>query len=183
MSKDVKLSNIIIITLTHHNDKYNYNRFRDNVVYNIFNLIFLLHHVKYWQWWNYYIQRSMRVHKINLYKYWTKEKNIHITFVIEPHFYFKNFSKSDDEILKMFKNIVVLSMTNFAEARSIEFFTSKILNIWESSFSTEIFFFYHHFSFIRRRHDFEIYWFLLLLFKFDIIIFFFICFACHCLVK
>ena len=31
----------------HRSDKYNYNRFRNNVVYNIFNLIFSLHYVKY----------------------------------------------------------------------------------------------------------------------------------------
>ena len=30
----------------HRNDKYNHNRLRDNVAYNIFNLIFSLYHVK-----------------------------------------------------------------------------------------------------------------------------------------
>ena len=117
----------------------NHNRFRDNVAYNIFNLISSLHHVKCWQWWNYHIQRSMRVHKINLYKRRIKERNIHITFVIELHSYFKNSSKSDDEFSKMFKNVVVSLMTNFVEIRSIEFFTSKILNIWKSLFLIKTF--------------------------------------------
>ena len=71
----------------------------------------------------------MRVLKINLYKRQTKERNIHITFVIESHFYSKNFSESNDEILKMFENDVVLLMTNFVEIRSVEFFTSRISNI------------------------------------------------------
>ena len=71
----------------------------------------------------------MRAHKINLYKHRTKEKNIHITFVIESHSYSENFSKSNDEFLKMFKNVVVSLMTSFVKARSIEFFTSKVSNI------------------------------------------------------
>ena len=83
----------------------------------------------------------MRAHKINLYKHWIKEKNIHITFVIEPHSYSEDFSKSDDKFLKMLENVVVSSMTSFVKARSIEFFTSKISNIWKSSLSTETFFF------------------------------------------
>ena len=82
----------------------------------------------------------MRAHKINLYKCQTKEKNIHITSVIELYFYFKNFSKSDDEISKVFKNDVVLSMTNFVEICSIEFFTSRVLDIWELLFSIKAFF-------------------------------------------
>ena len=90
----------------------------------------------------------MRAHKINLYKRRIKERNIHITFVIESHFYFKNFSKSDDKFSKMFKNVVVSSMTNFAEIHSIEFFTSKISDIWKSSSSTETFFFIIIFLFI-----------------------------------
>ena len=125
----------------HRNDKYNYNHFRDDVVYNIFDLISSLHYVKCWQWWNYHIQRSVRVFKINLYKRWIKERNIHITFVIESHFYSENFLKSNNKISKMFKNVIILSMTNFAEIRSIEFFISRISNIWESSFSTKTFFF------------------------------------------
>ena len=140
-SKNVKLSNITIIALMHRDNKYNHNRLRDDVIYNIFNLTFSLHYVKYWQWWNYHIQRSMRVHKINLYKRRIKKRNIHIMFVINSHFYSKNFSKSDDEISKKFKNDVVSSMTSFVKIYSIEFFTSKVSNIWKSSFSTETFFF------------------------------------------
>ena len=71
----------------------------------------------------------MRAYKINLYKRRTKERNIHITFVIESHFYFKNFSKSDDEISKEFKNNVMSLMMSFVETRSIKSFTSKISNI------------------------------------------------------
>ena len=83
----------------------------------------------------------MRVYKINLYKRRIKKRNIHIMFVIESHFYFKNFLKSNDEILKMFENVVVSLMTSFVEVRSIEFFTSKTSNIWKLSFSIETFFF------------------------------------------
>ena len=71
----------------------------------------------------------MRVFKINLYKRRTKEKNIHITFVIESHFYFKNFLKSNDEISKMFENAVISLMTSFVKTYLIEFFILKILNI------------------------------------------------------
>ena len=71
----------------------------------------------------------MRAFKINLYKRQTKERNIHITFVIDSHSYFKNFSKLNDKILKMFENDVMSSMTNFAEIRSIEFFTLKVSDI------------------------------------------------------
>ena len=140
-SKNVKLSNITIIALMHRSDKYNHNRLRDNVAYNISDLISSLHHVKCWQWWNYHTQRSMRAHKINLYKRWTKEKNIHITSAVDPHSYFKNFSKSNDEFSKMLKNVVVSLMMSFAEIRSIEFFTSKVSDIWKSSSLTETSFF------------------------------------------
>ena len=88
----------------------------------------------------------MRAHKINLYKRRIKEKNIHITFVIKSHSYFKNFSKSNNKISKMFENDVVSLMTNFVEIRSIEFFTSKISNIWKSSFSIKTFLFIIIFS-------------------------------------
>ena len=71
----------------------------------------------------------MRVHKISLYKRRIKERNIHIMFVIELHSYSENFLKSNDEFLKMFENVVVLLITNFVEIRSVEFFTSKILDI------------------------------------------------------
>ena len=71
----------------------------------------------------------MRVHKINLYKRRIKERNIHIIFVIESHFYFENFLKLNDEFSKMFENVVVLLMTNFVKVRLIEFFTSKTSNI------------------------------------------------------
>ena len=83
----------------------------------------------------------MRVHKINLYKRQIKERNIHIIFIIKSHSYFKNFSKLNNEILKKFENDVVSLMTNFVKIRSVEFFTSKISNIWKLSFSTENFFF------------------------------------------
>ena len=83
----------------------------------------------------------MRVRKINLYKRRTKEKNIHITSVIKSHFYFKNSLKSNDKTSEMLENDVVSLMTNFVEARSAEFFTSKISNMWKSLFSTETFFF------------------------------------------
>ena len=97
-SKDVRLSNITIIALMHRNNKYNYNHLRDDVAYDIFNLIFLLHHIKCWQWWNYHIQRSVRVFKINLYKRRIKERNIYITSVIKSHLYFKKISTSNVDV-------------------------------------------------------------------------------------
>ena len=39
-------------------------------------LISSLHHMKCWQWWNYHIQRSVRVLKIYLYKRQTKKRNL-----------------------------------------------------------------------------------------------------------
>ena len=113
----------------HCNDKYNHNRFYDDVTYNIFNLTFSLYYKKCYQWWNYYIQRSMRVSKINLYKCRIKERNIHITFVIESHFYFKKILTLNVVVSNKFKVDVVSSMWCFVEIRSVEFFTSKVLNI------------------------------------------------------
>ena len=83
----------------------------------------------------------MRAFKINLYKRWIKERNIHITFVIESHFYFKNFLKVNDKISKVFKNVVISLITSFVEVRSIEFFTLKILNIWKLLSLIKTFFF------------------------------------------
>ena len=83
----------------------------------------------------------MRVHKISLYKRRTKERNIYIIFIIESHFYFENFSELNDKISKKFENDVMSLMTSFVEIRSIEFFTSRILNIWKSSLLIETFFF------------------------------------------
>ena len=125
----------------HRNNKYNHNHLRDNVAYNIFNLIFSLHYIKYWQWWNYHIQRSMRAFKISLYIHQIKKRNIHIIHAIESRFHSKIFSKSNNEILKIFKNDIMSSMTSFVEVYLIEFFTLKVSNIWKSSFSIKIFFF------------------------------------------
>ena len=45
-------------------------------------LIFSLHHIKCWQWWNYHIQCLVRVFKIYLYKRQTKKRNSFICFLL-----------------------------------------------------------------------------------------------------